>query len=133
MRKVFLLSFLLMLIVSVVSAQDGNTMKFKASEPFVVDNTTLPAGSYSIHRMSDDGTLELAAAAGQPQVLIEADPLETPAGKANLTFSKYGNKLVLKQIDFPDQMSFWVPMSTTEKHHRKAGGKPTKTTVTPTK
>ena len=30
-------------------------MKFKATEPFVVDNTRSPAGS-CIHRMSDDGT-----------------------------------------------------------------------------
>jgi hypothetical protein len=133
MRKLFLLSLLLMLAVCIVSAQDGNTIRFKTTGPFVVDNTTLPAGSYSIRRMSDDGELELSAAAGQPQVVIEADPLETPAGKANVSFSKYGDKLVLKQIDFPDQMSYWIPMSSLEHKHRKASGKPTKTSVPATK
>jgi len=134
MKKVFLLGLLMLLAVCIASAQDGNTLRFKMTGPFVVDNTTLPAGSYSIRRMSDEGELELSAASGQPQVLIDADPLETPAGKANVSFAKYGDKMVLKQIDFPDQMSFWIPMSTAEKHHRKtSGGKSTKTSVAVTK
>ena len=134
MKRLVLMSLLLLLAVGLLSAQDGNTLKFKMTESFVVDNTTLPAGSYTIRRMSDEGTLEITAASGQPSELIDADPLDSPAGKANLSFSKYGGKLVLKQIDFPDQMSFWIPMSTAEKHHKKAaGGKSTKTSVTPTK
>lgn len=133
MRRILLLSFLLLLVASFVPAQDGNILKFKTTTPFVVDNTTLPAGSYTIRRMSDEGELELSAAAGAPQVIVEADPMETSSGKANIQFAKYGDKLILKQIDFPDQNSFWVPMSATEKHHRKASGKPTKTSITPTK
>ena len=133
MRRVLLLGFLLALAAFVVAAQDANSLDFKMTTPFIVENTRLPAGAYKIRILRDAGILELTADKGEPSVLIDPEPLDTPAGQTNLFFAKYGNKMFLTQIDFPGGVGSKIPMSWEEKSTRKTAGKPMKTAVKPSK
>jgi hypothetical protein len=129
MKYAFLAGLLLILCAVMVSAQNSS-LDFKMTTSFNVENTKLPAGSYTI-RVIDEGALELSNASGAPSILINPDPLDSPSGQANLKFAKYNDRLYLKQIDFPGGMSYWIPMTADEKTTRKKSGKPTQTAVKP--
>jgi hypothetical protein len=131
-KQILLLGLLLILAATLLPAQ-SSSIDFKMSTSFIADNTRLPAGSYRIQRLSEDGMMELSSVNGEPSVLLSGEPLETKAGTSNVHFAKYDKKLFLKQIDFPSGDSYWLATSGEERALRKSGAKPTKVTVKPAK
>jgi hypothetical protein len=132
MRKV-VIGGLILMSMGIISAQDFN-LKFTSKTPFSVGNGSLPAGTYQIRPIDEENTtFECAAASGSPSVLFEADALDTTPTKTEVTFRKYGDKLVLKNISIAGEQGYWIPISLHEKHHIKGRVKPTKVSTPATK
>src|SRR5437899_1615702 len=110
---------LTLMSLGIISAQEFN-LKFTSKTPFSVGNGSLPAGTYQIRPVDEDNTtFECAAVSGSPSVLFEADALETIPTKTEVTFRKYGDKLVLKNMSLEGGQAYWIPVSLHEKHHKK--------------
>ena len=118
--------------VSNVRAQGGNAIEFKATSSFVAGDTKFPAGTYTI-RQEPESQMEWEISndtKGYSTFLLTDPANSTPSGqKAEVTFQKYGNTLVLKEIWIPGLASgFSVQTSYAEKKAAKAGS-PTKVSV----
>jgi hypothetical protein len=124
MRKI-LMGCVMLLTVSILSAQDFN-LKFTVKTPFAVAGTTLPAGTYTIRLLDDsENTFECSAISGSPSVLFEADAHEVIPTTTSVSFAKYGDKLILKNISIAGDQGYWVPISLPEKRSKKGGTKAT--------
>jgi hypothetical protein len=124
----------LLLTAGIMSAQSGFTIKFTTKTPFAVASTTLPAGSYQITLMDpDSGVFECSAESGSPSVMFEADTHEVIPTKTEVTFSKYGDKMILKNISIAGTAGYWIPSSLPEKKSKKGGTKPTSVPVAASK
>jgi hypothetical protein len=118
--------------VSSVWAQGGNAIEFKAASPFIAGDTRFPAGTYTI-RQEPESQMEWEISNDSKGVsaFLLTDPANSPASsqKAEVTFQKYGNTLVLKEIWVPGLASgFSVQSGYAEKKAAKAGS-PTKVSV----
>jgi hypothetical protein len=132
MRKV-VISGLILMSMGIISAQEFN-LKFTSKTPFSVGNGSLPAGTYQIRPMDEENsTFECAALSGSPSVLFEADGMDTTPTKTEVTFRKYGDKLVLKNMSIAGEQGYWIPISLHEKHHKKGHVKPTNVSSPATK
>jgi hypothetical protein len=132
MRKI-LLGCMLLLTAGIVSAQNF-AVTFTVKTPFTVASSTLPAGTYSIRLMDDDDyTFECSSASGGHSVMFEADRHEVVPSATEVTFSKYNDKLILKNISIAGDAAYWIPTSVPEKRVKKTGAKPTKVSSTATK
>jgi hypothetical protein len=127
---------LLTIDVSMGSAQITSQLAFKMSQPVVVGNTTLPAGSYTIRPISgtDQAVIEIASTNGKPAVIAEVELIQ-PDGAQNgthLVFNRYKNVLALSQI-FPGggNQGYQLVPGHPEKMAAKSE-KPTKQTVAST-
>src|SRR5262245_22731036 len=81
------------------NAQIENALAFTTSFPFVVGNTTLPAGSYTITPADDDPqVLEVRGGSASVIVLTESAQREQATSKDEVVFSQYGDRYVLKSI-----------------------------------
>ena len=122
--------------VSSVWAQAGNAIEFKVTSSFVAGDAKLPAGTYTI-RQDLDSQLEWVISNDSKgfSAFLPTDPLSptTTNQKTEVTFQKYGNTLVLKEIWIPGlSTGFSVQTSYAEKKAAKAGS-PTKVSVAATK
>lgn len=121
--------------VGTANAQVLDKMTFKTSFPFVVGNTTLPAGSYTLAPVDDDPSV-LEVSNGKVSVVLETEgerPNPMPS-KDEVTFNKYGNAYVLHEIfDADSQTGAVIVPSRAEKRHQKAHGTPTQHTLATTK
>jgi hypothetical protein len=132
MRNI-LLSCMLLLTAGIASAQNF-AITFTTKTPFTVASSTLPAGSYTIRMLDgDDYTFECTNSSNDHSVMFEADRHEVTPTTTDVTFSKYGDKLVMKNISIAGDASYWIPISTPEKRVKKTGATPTKVTTTATK
>jgi hypothetical protein len=118
--------------VSSAWAQGTNTIEFKVTSPFVVGDAKLPAGTYTI-RQDPDNKLEWEITNDSKgfSAFFPTEPLSptTPSQKTEITFQKYGNTLVLKELWIPGfSTGFSVLTSYAEKQAAKAGS-PTKVAV----
>ena len=118
--------------VSSVRAQGGNAIEFKATSAFVAGDTKFPAGTYTI-RQEPESQMEWEITNDTKgfSAFLLTDPTNSTASsqKAEVTFQKYGNTLVLKEIWIPGLASgFSVQTSYAEKKAAKAGS-PTKVSV----
>lgn len=116
---------------TVAQLQTPIGVDFKATSPFVGENVTFPAGTYTVKPTQEDIFTLIVSSSDGHSAYISCEPSEAinPAAKTELTFHRYGSSLYLKQI--------WVKGSTdgcviasgpAEKKDRKSG-KPTKETV----
>jgi hypothetical protein len=81
------------------SAQLTHTLSFTTSFAFVVDNTTLPAGTYTIIPVDDDPyVLELRGAHASVIVVAKSAPQDEPPSKSEVVFNRYDTGYVLKNI-----------------------------------
>lgn len=118
--------------VSSVWAQGGNAIEFKVTSSFIAGDAKLPAGTYTI-RQDPDSQLEWVISNDSKgfSVFLPTEPSgqTTPNQKTEVTFQKYGNTLVLKEIWIPGfSTGFTVQTSYAEKKAAKAGS-PTKVSV----
>ena len=118
--------------VSSVRAQGGNAIEFKATSAFVAGDTKFPAGTYTIRQEPESQMAwEITNDTKGFSAFLLTDPTNSTASsqKAEVTFQKYGNTLVLKEIWIPGLASgFSVQSSYAEKKAAKAGS-PTKVSV----
>lgn len=132
MKSLLLKSFALLFMFALADAgvsyaQLAGTVTFTTSSSFVVEKTTLPPGTYTMHPFSDDPDLiELTSSAGH-SVVFACEPTDASAAKSELTFHRYGSSLYLKQVSSGGNACF-VPAGPLEKKAKKSG-KPTKETV----
>ncbi len=81
------------------------TGRLEAKVPFsfVVENTTLPSGTYEISAPDSNApeVLEIRSEKGEHAVLVLTEPTIRPSGqqgKTELVFNKMGNKEILSQV-----------------------------------
>ena len=81
------------------SAQIADKVEFTTKFPFVVGDTTVPAGSYTIKQDDDDPQiLELAGARTSVLFRTEDAYARTTPSKTEVVFKRYGDRYVLKNI-----------------------------------
>ena len=96
------LSLVLTLAVVSASAQTARQMTVTVPFDFSVGKTELPAGSYTVYRLSTrsgDGFL-LRNAEGDAQVVINTNPVRSGEAQARgrLDFRQYGDKYFLARV-----------------------------------
>ena len=86
------------------TAQITTQMGFKMSQSFVVENTTLPAGSYLITPVSgtDQSVVQIRNTTTDASVMVAVELVQPDAGQSgdHLVFNRYKKVLALSQI-FP--------------------------------
>jgi len=81
------------------SGQIDNALEFTTSFPFVVGNTTLPAGSYTITPADEDPQiLALRGEGTEVFVATESAQPNQVSSKDEVVFKQYGDRYVLKNI-----------------------------------
>jgi hypothetical protein len=110
MQSSFLrMSFFPLAVVSAIAlgesqarAQLPEAMKFKTIFPFVVGNTELPAGTYTIQRLGDEQFVYEVK--GQKSVLLQtnlvsdAPPTVLNPDKGEVIFQRVGDTLVMQEV-----------------------------------
>ena len=84
------------------NAQDTEGVRVTVPFEFVAGGTTLPAGTYTVGRLSVDAysSIEISGRSNGVFALpIAVDG--TPAGKPNLSFQRVGGKYFLSEADTP--------------------------------
>jgi hypothetical protein len=113
---------LLLAGVQNASAQLADKVEFTTKFPFVVGDTTVPAGSYTIKQDDDDPQI-LELTGGRTSVLFRTEDAyaqRTPS-KTEVVFKRYGDRYVLKSIWVEGGGSTTVPVEG-ERHLSKGGG-----------
>ena len=104
--KLFL-SLCLVVGLGVITAnaqiESDATIRVNIPHPFVVNNTTLPAGTYTVtvpDTNSDLNTLEIRSTNRKIAVLVDTEPISGPraAPKTELVFDKIGNTYFLSRV-----------------------------------
>jgi hypothetical protein len=123
------LSLALWVASSFASPQIQNQIKVNVPFTFYVGNTQLPAGEYTIRRVSDatPDVLELRSTDGRMAVLVLGRPTQstTTPSKTELVFKKYGNVPILSQIfQAGNQLGVELPKLLQEEQAAKGGTTP---------
>src|SRR5271170_7290923 len=102
--RLVLLALVLTIGTAAASAQITTQMGFKMSQSFVVENTTLPAGSYLITPVSgtDQSGVQIRNTTTDAGVMVGVELVQPDAGQSGsqLVFNKYKKVLALSEI-FP--------------------------------
>jgi hypothetical protein len=107
------------------------------SFPFVVGDTTLPAGKYEISTVdatSSPNVFELRSVNGRTSVVFETEDVQTPndqpVSKTELVFKTIGNKHFLSQIWVAGTLTgSELPTSKMEKRLEYGGSQPEKHSI----
>ncbi|HEY0375699.1 MAG TPA: hypothetical protein VGC87_01940 [Pyrinomonadaceae bacterium] len=95
-----MLSLLFMLAVTSVQAQSGDSLQANIRFDFKVGDKVLPAGEYTVRRMSAN-TLLIQSADGRERLVAQTWNKIEGSGKATrvkLVFHQYGDQLFLSQV-----------------------------------
>jgi len=90
-------------LTSNAQIQSDATVKANIPHSFVVNNTTLPPGSYTI-RVADDysnlNVLEIRSANGKTNVLFDTEPVNLPRvmSRSELVFDRIGDTYFLTRV-----------------------------------
>jgi hypothetical protein len=108
------------------SAQLTHALSFTTSFAFVVDNTTLPAGSYTITPDEDDpSVLELRGAHASVFVVARSAQQHEPPSKSEVVFNHYDTGYVLKNIRVAgSDQGYLTDVAHGERHLAKQGDSP---------
>jgi hypothetical protein len=129
MQKSLLLTTLgvgLVAMAGAVPASAMATQEIKAHIPFrfVVENTQLPAGDYTIQPLGIEDPSVLVMRGGNDKVAIEFLTNEATPGRklqsAELIFDRYGKKEFLHAVLVPDDAGAEIPVSASERRAEKA-------------
>jgi hypothetical protein len=95
-----MLSLFLMLAVVSVQAQSGGKLEVTVPFDFQIGDQTLPAGEYSIKRLTQNSML-VESADGQRSVIAQTPGAVEKSGKAareRVVFRQYGDQYFLAQV-----------------------------------
>jgi hypothetical protein len=131
MRKNLLLSALGAGLVAMVGAVPASAMATRVNAhipfAFVVENTNLPAGDYTIEPLGIDTPSVLLIRSADDKVSVEfltnAVTPEKPPSSAELVFDRYGKKEFLKQVLVPGDQSAAIAISASERRAEKTAMK----------
>ena len=112
-------SFLVMLAALSINAQ-AQTAKINIPFGFSAGNKTLPAGAYTIKRVSEGGSSFIVRnEKGRAAVIIPTSASlrdSSPQASMKLVFNRYGSMYFLSQVWMPnDETGHQVPMSRAER------------------
>jgi hypothetical protein len=112
--------------VQVPSAQVTGNVEFTTSFPFVVGNTTVPAGSYTL-RADDDNPEIMELRGPQTTVLFEVQPTEAldVAPQTEISFQRYGDTYVLKTVSLEGSAEGAESVTAEAERHQAKNGTPT--------
>jgi hypothetical protein len=118
---------------AIVSAQPFE-ITFTSKAPFAVASTTLPAGTYQIRLLDmDEDVFECSSASGSISVMFEADQHQEVPTATEVTFAKYGDKLILKNVSISGVAGYFIPLSVPEKRSKKGAPKAVNVSTAATK
>jgi hypothetical protein len=108
------------------SAQLTHSLSFTTSFAFVVDNTTLPAGRYTITPDEDEpSVLELRGAHASVFVVAKSAQQHEPPSKSEVVFNRYDTGYVLKNIRVAgSDEGYATDLAHGERHLAKQGDAP---------
>ena len=108
------------------SAQLTHALAFTTSFPFVVDNTSLPAGRYTITPDEDEPyVLELRGAHATVFVVAKSAQQHEPPSKSEVVFNRYDTGYVLKNIWVAgSDQGYLTDVAHGERHLAKQGDSP---------
>lgn len=123
-----LLALAAVFVSSPARADDELYVTAKIPFTFTVENTTLPAGVYTIRRVEDPPSREMMIESknGAHRVLFLTDDVNaiTAAPKTELVFHTYGDNLYLSQLwQDGDTTGVELQMNRSEKEHVQKGEK----------
>jgi len=131
-RLSLLLPAMIAISVNTGQAQLIGVLQFTVNSSFAVDNVVLPSGTYTLKQdVEDSGLFTVSDNDGKHSIYISCENIEvsSPTTKTELTFRKYGDTLVLKEIWIAGSTTeMLVPSGPVEKKAAKLG-KPTKVSV----
>ena len=98
--RVILATGLLVAVAVGARAQDLDTLVVNVPFGFVVGNTTLPAGTYTVNRVqfNNPNSLQLRSADGSLAVLTTVAMTGAPDATLKAVFNRYGNQIFLHEI-----------------------------------
>jgi hypothetical protein len=113
-------------------AQGGPAATFTAPGAFTAGDATFPAGTYTIRQ--DQDTLQEWVISNDSQTysaFVTTQQVDTtaPIQKTEITFHKYGDYLVLKQIAIAGLNTRYVVQTSYPEKKAAKSGKPTKVSV----
>ena len=81
------------------TAQIANSLSFRTTFPFTVNNTKMAAGTYEV-RQNGQGVLKISDSSGAHSVLVEYTPMtaDTPHASSDVTFNRYGGAEFLNML-----------------------------------
>ena len=128
-----LFSFGAVSVVGIKAQLPPNGVEFKAPFAFVIGNSNLPAGDYTIRPTPEDpDVLDVTGPTGHSMFTYcdEVD-LNAPAAKGEITFRKYGSGTTrfLKQINVGGSSQGCTFASGDTEKKAKKSGSPSKDTV----
>jgi hypothetical protein len=106
-------------------AQVGDQIVVSVPFEFVVAGTTLPAGTYRVHRLYDDPSAGLVFTSYENRVTIAVLPIDLKSARDNkpeLTFETAGHEHILSRIQTSDNV-FDIPVSKSKNTAVLANGK----------
>ena len=114
---------------TLTNAQIRSDATIRANIPysFVVNNTTLPAGTYMVTVLdayaSDLSVLEIRSANGKTAVLFETEPVTVPglAPRTELVFDKVGDTYFLSKVFLKDDEGDQLLKSKTQRRLEENG------------
>lgn len=102
-KLIVLMGVLLALGVGAAAAQSTEPLNFRAPFGFVVGDSVLPAGEYTVRVVSIPGLLAIRSAGGDVSAFINSVPLQKSVteDRYRLVFHRYGAHYYLSEIWTP--------------------------------
>jgi hypothetical protein len=106
MKKSYLVAVLTLMCLAGIGvtahAQDTEGVRVKVTFEFVAGGATLPAGTYTVGRLSVDASSGIAIRSFGNGVLVLPQVVDgTPAEHPKLSFEQIGGKYFLSEVDTP--------------------------------
>jgi len=116
-KSLLLLSIALVISAAAVAPAHAQAGRIKADIPFdfVLDKTTMKAGTYFIQTQGDFLSLRDDAGATRYVLALPGDKALLRNGQPYLRFNRYGNESFLSQIVFAEKNTVRLPQSGREK------------------
>ena len=125
------------MLTSNAQIQSDATIKANITHPFVVNNTTLPAGTYvvTVPETTDLSILEIRSANDKTAVLFETEPVKVTrtARQSELVFDKIGETYFLSQVFLSgDEGGNQLLKSKKQRRMEEGGTKPERNSIAAT-
>ena len=114
MKKSILAVALALFVSGLAGAASFGELRIKAPQPFIVGETAMPAGNYTIEQVSAAGVLQITNAATNASVMVIGSPISSAPGSepGKVTFTPVAGRFALTQVFLPGGAGFGLPVRT---------------------